>query len=281
MPRAARRSPASAATSGEVHATCCDIARDLGADASATGHYVAPGRRAGTGRSCTAPPTRPRTRAISCSPPPPTQLDFLRFPAGRPAQGRGPRPCAGGWAWRSPTSPTARTSASSPTATIATWWRGCGPTRSSPARSSTSTAACSAGTTGIAHFTVGQRRGLDVADGEPLYVVGIEPDAAPRRGRPAHEPAVRRDRARRGQLAGAPPDAGAGCRSRSSIATTSPPCPARSRPSAEGRASVELARAAARRRARPGLRLLRGHAACWAAAGSSAHRCCGRLGAPG
>lgn len=30
---------------------------------------------------------------------------------------------------------------------------------------------------GTAHFTVGQRRGLGVADGERLYVVGIEPEA--------------------------------------------------------------------------------------------------------
>ena len=30
--------------------------------------------------------------------------------------------------------------------------------------------------TGIARFTVGQRRGLAVADGERLYVVGIEPE---------------------------------------------------------------------------------------------------------
>lgn len=30
---------------------------------------------------------------------------------------------------------------------------------------------------GIVHFTIGQRRGLGVSDGEPLYVVRLEPDA--------------------------------------------------------------------------------------------------------
>ena len=38
-----------------------------------------------------------------------------------------------------------------------------------------STAACSARIPAWPHFTVGQRRGLAVADGERLYVVGIEP----------------------------------------------------------------------------------------------------------
>ena len=45
-----------------------ETARDLGADCMATGHYV---RRVDgpAGRSCTAPPIRPATRATSCSPP--------------------------------------------------------------------------------------------------------------------------------------------------------------------------------------------------------------------
>ena len=39
--------------------------------------------------------------------------------------------------------------------------------------------ACSAGIDGIVHFTVGQRKGLGIASGEPLYVVKL--DAASRR----------------------------------------------------------------------------------------------------
>ena len=38
---------------------------------------------------------------------------------------------------------------------------------------------------GIIHFTVGQRRGLGIAAGHPLYVVRLDAATPPRRGRPA------------------------------------------------------------------------------------------------
>ena len=38
---------------------------------------------------------------------------------------------------------------------------------------------------GIIHFTVGQRRGLGIAAGAPLYVVRLDAERAARRGRPA------------------------------------------------------------------------------------------------
>ncbi len=41
-----------------------------------------------------------------------------------------------------------------------------------------STGACSGGTPGIFHYTIGQRRGLGIAAREPLYVVGLDPKAA-------------------------------------------------------------------------------------------------------
>ena len=47
--------------------------------------------------------------------------------------------------------------------------------RPRPATSSISTGACSAATHGIIHYTVGQRRGIGVAVGEPLYVVHLDP----------------------------------------------------------------------------------------------------------
>ena len=68
-----------------------ETARDLGADALATGHYVR--RVAGPRRPGTAP--RPRsqraTRAISSSRTTRAELDFLRFPLGGLAQGRDAR----------------------------------------------------------------------------------------------------------------------------------------------------------------------------------------------
>ena len=56
---------------------------------------------------------------------------------------------------------------------------------------------------GIIHFTVGQRRGLGIATGSPLYVVRLDAALAPRRGGPARgaadepHPAARRQLARR------------------------------------------------------------------------------------
>ena len=54
---------------------------------------------------------------------------------------------------------------------------------------------------GIIHFTVGQRRGLGIAAGEPLYVVRLDARDAPRRGRPARGAAHEPDAAARRQLA--------------------------------------------------------------------------------
>ena len=128
MPRAARRSPACAATSGSSSATCWSIARDLArppwppatmlaACAGPDGAGAAPRRRPGQGPELL--PVRHHARAArrSCA---------SRWVAStRPPSA--PTPSA--WASPSPTSPTARTSASCPAATTATWWRACGPTR--------------------------------------------------------------------------------------------------------------------------------------------------------
>ena len=73
------------------------------------------------------------------------------------------------------------------------------------ARSSIATGACSARHRGLIHFTVGQRRGLEIGgQAEPLYVLRLEPESAAGRGRAearARGPrgaALRRQLARRG-----------------------------------------------------------------------------------
>ena len=53
---------------------------------------------------------------------------------------------------------------------------------------------------GIAHFTIGQRKGLGIASGHPLYVVKLDVADAPRRGRSARGAADGPHRAARRQL---------------------------------------------------------------------------------
>ena len=63
--------------------------------------------------------------------------------------------------------------------------RSCGPRRRARARSSTATGGCSARIAGLIHFTVGQRRGLEIGgQPEPLYVLRLEPESAAGGGRP-------------------------------------------------------------------------------------------------
>ena len=120
------------------------LARDLGADCLATGHYV---RRVGGAERRRAAPRRrsgPRPELF------PVRDDaraarLSALSARRHAQGGGARDRRAIWRWRSPTSPTARTSASCPTAIMRGWWRRCGRRRRRRARSSTATGACSGG----------------------------------------------------------------------------------------------------------------------------------------
>ncbi len=90
-------------------------ARELGAKVLATGHYVA-SRSWATGRPMaarsTAPEEEERDQSYFLFGTTHAQLDLLRFPARRHDQGGDPRTARAASASRSPTSTTARTSAS-------------------------------------------------------------------------------------------------------------------------------------------------------------------------
>jgi hypothetical protein len=93
------------------------MARELGADCLATGHYV---RRVTGGQGSelhrALDPARDQSYFLYATTE--AQLDFLRFPAGRPAQAARVRALAEAAGLASPPSPTARTSASCPMATM-------------------------------------------------------------------------------------------------------------------------------------------------------------------
>ena len=190
---------------GEVRRPGRRWPRDLGAERLATGHYVrrvdgpdgagtAPRRRSGARPELV--PVRDRRRR---------SLEFSLFPLGEHG-GQGarcaPRPRGSGW--RSPTSRTARTSASCPPATMPMWSRSCGPMRCCRARSSTRTGAWSAGTTASARYTVGQASGWAMrrrSDGARQVVLATRTGAAARGRRAARDAAPRIGAAARGELA--------------------------------------------------------------------------------
>ena len=122
-----------------------DVARDLGAEAMATGHYVrrvdgpdgpgaAPRRRSGARPELFPVRHHARAARLSCA------SRWAACPSRRCAR----RPPSSAWRW--PTSPTARTSASCPRASYTTLIDRCARTAPAPATSSTWTAACWAAT---------------------------------------------------------------------------------------------------------------------------------------
>ena len=174
MPPAARRSPACAAISGSSSGTC-SASPAISAPLRWRPATTSGARSARTGAELHRAADAGRDQSYFLFA---TTRDAARLPAlsaRRPREGRDP---GAGRALRPAGRRQARQpghllrAAGHPTPASSS---GCARTPPSPARSSTSTAACSAGTTGVIHFTVGQRRGLAVATGERLYVVRLEP----------------------------------------------------------------------------------------------------------
>lgn len=94
---------------------------------------------------------------------------------------------------------------------------------------------------GIIHFTVGQRRGLGIAGPEPLYVVAV--DAARREVVVGPQAALLRDRVQTGPLAWIGTDAPAPGEERAVLArlrSSHPGAPARVTPAADGSAAISL-----------------------------------------
>ena len=230
------------------------LARDLGADCLATGHYVrrvvgaerrraAPRRRSGARPELFPVRDDPRRSSISCA------SRSATCPSRRCASS----PASS--SWPSPTSPTARTSASSPTAIMRAVVEKVRPEAARPGEIVDRDGRVLGAHRGLIHFTVGQRRGLEIGgQAEPLYVLRLEPESGRVVVGPKRALAVRAARLERHQLARRGP-------ARRPDASRCARWPGRRRRGSSGRADGAVFDAARIwRRARPGGGALRGRA---------------------
>ena len=135
---------------------------------------ASPAPRRPAGISCCGRSTRRRIRRTSSG-----RSHRTSSPAPGSRWGISPsRPCGSAparWGSPRPTSPKARRSASSPTATTGRSCGGARPRRSVRDRSSTARASSLGQHAGLPNYTVGQRRGLGLASTRPLYVTRLDP----------------------------------------------------------------------------------------------------------
>ena len=158
-----------------------EIARDLGADALATGHYVrriANGGRIELHRA--ADPRRDQSYFLFATTP--EQLAFLRFPLGALDKSE-TRRLAARFALPVADKPDSQDICFVPNGSYARVVEKLRPGAAVAGEIVHVDGRVLGRHDGLIHFTVGQRRGLAVATGERLYVVRLEPERAPRRGR--------------------------------------------------------------------------------------------------
>ena len=156
-----------------------EMADSVGAPKIATGHYARVDFNAASGRyelRRAADPAKDQTFFLFGLTQP--QLARTMFPLG----GGSSRTCATSpakWISPSPTKARASKSVSSPTATMRFHGRLSARKRASAGSHSRRSGDCRRREDrrhdGVHHFTVGQRKGLGVAKGEPLYVISTDP----------------------------------------------------------------------------------------------------------
>ncbi len=152
-----------------------ETARDLGADALATGHYVRRVRgpdepelhRARDAARDQSYFLYRTTRA---------ELDFLRFPLGGLAKDE-TRALARDFGLSVAAKPDSQDICFVPRGSYADIVKRLRPASGEPGDIVDETGRVLGRHNGIAHFTVGQRKSLDIAAAEPLYVVRLDPDS--------------------------------------------------------------------------------------------------------
>jgi len=149
------------------------MARELGADALATGHYVMT-RQNGNSRALYRPVDLDRDQSYFLFATTPEQLDFLRFPLGGLTKAE-TRDLARELGLAIADKPDSQDICFVPSGSYADIIERLKPGAAEPGDIVHVDGRVLGRHDGIIHYTVGQRRGIGVALGEPLYVVHLDP----------------------------------------------------------------------------------------------------------
>jgi len=149
-------------------------AKDLGADALATGHYVR-SVQAGNKRALYRPADLDRDQSYFLFATTQEQLDFVRFPLGSLPKSE-VRQLAHDFGLAVADKPDSQDICFVPNGDYAQVIRKLRPNAAEPGDIVHMDGRVLGSHDGIIHYTVGQRRGLGVATGEPLYVVRLDAD---------------------------------------------------------------------------------------------------------
>jgi tRNA-specific 2-thiouridylase len=151
-------------------------ARDLGADVLATGHYVA-SRATGNGRALFRPRDAERDQSYFMFATTREQLDLLRFPLGDMTKPE-TRQAAERFGLSVAAKPDSQDICFVPSGRYAEVIERLKPEAATPGEVVHVDGRVLGRHAGIIHFTIGQRKGLGIATGEPLHVVRLEAAAA-------------------------------------------------------------------------------------------------------
>jgi len=149
-------------------------ARDLGADALATGHYVRSAQK-GNKRALYRPADLDRDQSYFLFATTQDQLDFIRFPLGGMPKAK-VRKLAAEFGLSVANKPDSQDICFVPNGDYAEVIRKLRPNAAEPGEIVHMDGRVLGRHEGIIHFTIGQRRGIGVATGDPLYVVRLDAD---------------------------------------------------------------------------------------------------------
>lgn len=214
-------------------------ARDLGADALATGHYVR-SEQAGNKRALYRPADLDRDQSYFLFATTQEQLDFIRFPLGGMPKAK-VRELAAEFGLSVANKPDSQDICFVPDGDYAKVIRKLRPNAAEPGEIVHMDGRVLGRHDGIIHYTIGQRRGLGVATGEPLYVVRLDPEdrrvvVGPREALTTRTILLRE----LNWIGDQPLDEGCGIEVFAKVRSTRPPAPATLR-LLGGRAFVDLA----------------------------------------